>query len=246
MDSSSRENDPDISETGAPTGHVDARPRVRGANVDNDAPSKAAAATDLPGGPPRYQGPNRQRMDAILQAAAELFRERGFHGASVQDIAARVGMRKGNLYNYVSSKEELLLLLVQEPAGALLDEVARLRARREAPELVWRRLVELQVRIFADYYPAPFIYLGLTREQRRSRFPTWDTQYFEHLIGILTDGRDDGAYREDLDVEVAARAIMGVTAWMSGWYEPRGPESDERIVREFSAFISHGLQAPDG
>jgi TetR/AcrR family transcriptional regulator, cholesterol catabolism regulator len=214
--------------------------------VGSDVPSKGAKLTGLPDGPPRYQGPNRQRMDAILRAAAELFRERGFHGASVQDIAARVGMRKGNLYNYVSSKEELLLLLVEEPATALLDEIARLRARREPPERVWRRLVELQVRIFAEYYPAPFIYLELTREQRRSRFPRWDAEYLEHLIGILADGRDGGAYRDDLDVEVAARGIMGITAWMSGWYVPRGPESDERIVREFSTFISHGLQAPDG
>jgi AcrR family transcriptional regulator len=182
------------------------------------------------------------RFDVILATAAELFRDRGFEGTSVQDIAARVGMRKGNLYNYVASKEELLLLLVEGPAAALLAEVERLRDSAEPVESLWRNLVKLQVKIFTEHYPAPFIYLSLTREQRDEHFPHWDATYLEHLIAIINRGMDDGFYRAGLDVEFAARAIMSILAWMSAWYEPRGAENDERIIEEFSTFIEHALQ----
>ncbi|RMR10222.1 TetR/AcrR family transcriptional regulator [Pseudomonas syringae group genomosp. 3] len=49
------------------------------------------------------------KRDAILQAAAEIFQEHGFEGASMAQVAARVGGSKSTLYRYYSSKEELFL-----------------------------------------------------------------------------------------------------------------------------------------
>ena len=60
---------------------------------------------------------------------------------------------------------------------------------------------------------------------------------------ILRDGRDRGHYRADLDLDLTVRAILGVTAWMSAWYEPRGVEHDELIIEQFSAFIFRALSA---
>lgn len=197
------------------------------------------------GGP--YRGPNVDRFSAIIAAAADLFRERGFHGTSMQDIADRAGMRKGNLYHYVTSKDELLVRIVEGPAQTLLDEVARFhepgRDADEPPRELWRRLIEIQVGIFAEYFPAPFIYLSLTREQRQAHFPNWDSDYRHHLIEILRNGRARGHYRSDLDLDLAVRAILGVTAWMSAWYEPRGAEHDELIIDQFSTFILRALSA---
>ncbi len=74
--------------------------------------------------------------DRLRQVAAELFAERGYAGASMTDIAKRVGVRKPSLYNYFSSKEELFMDLLEsslsawgEASGPALDEPGSSRRR---------------------------------------------------------------------------------------------------------------------
>ena len=50
--------------------------------------------------------------ESILEAAAQVFRQKGFHGASMQDIAEAVNLQKASLYHHVSSKQEILLALL--------------------------------------------------------------------------------------------------------------------------------------
>ena len=52
----------------------------------------------------------------ILEAAAQVFRQKGFHGASMQDIAEAVNLQKASLYHHVSSKQEILLALLDRAA----------------------------------------------------------------------------------------------------------------------------------
>ena len=69
-----------------------------------------------------------QRRRAIIEAAASVFRERGFQGASMDAIAARVGGSKGTLYSYFPSKEDLFVAVVEDllraPAEAPFDALA--------------------------------------------------------------------------------------------------------------------------
>ena len=60
------------------------------------------------------------RRQQIMDAAAELFSVRGYHGTSMQDIGQRVGLLKGSLYAHVATKEELLLEIVSAAAPAFL------------------------------------------------------------------------------------------------------------------------------
>ena len=48
----------------------------------------------------------------ILEAAAQVFRQKGFHGASMKDIADAVNLQKASLYHHVSSKQEILLSIL--------------------------------------------------------------------------------------------------------------------------------------
>lgn len=69
------------------------------------------------------------RREAILAAAAEVFKELGFEGASMAEISARIGGSKATLYSYFKSKEELFVAVTHgeakkqmEPALAALDQ----------------------------------------------------------------------------------------------------------------------------
>ena len=60
----------------------------------------------------------------ILEAAAQVFRQKGFHGASMSDIAAAVSLQKASLYHHVSSKQEILLELLERALELLLERIS--------------------------------------------------------------------------------------------------------------------------
>lgn len=195
--------------------------------------------------PPRRRARrDGQRWDQILNAATMSFRENGYEAASLQDIASRVGMLKGSLYNYITSKEDLFFAVVERPATEFMDRLARLRDDQELSVLdKLREIIDQQIHIYAQAYPAPFVYLGRVRTRAEPRFEEWDDYYLESLREILRQGVKSGELRADLDVPLAAYALLGMMGWMHAWYEPRGDESDRHIANEFWSLYVGGISA---
>src|SRR5437879_861588 len=77
------------------------------------------------------------RLPTILDAAARLFRERGYRVTSMRDIAAASGMLAGSLYYHFASKEELLVAVYAEGVRRISDSVSAVLARDLEP---WARL----------------------------------------------------------------------------------------------------------
>ncbi|MFL7871948.1 MAG: TetR/AcrR family transcriptional regulator, partial [Anaerolineales bacterium] len=61
--------------------------------------------------------------DDILDAAAQVIRQKGFHGASMADIAGAVKLQKASLYHHVSSKQEILLALLDRALEMLFEQI---------------------------------------------------------------------------------------------------------------------------
>src|SRR5207237_720702 len=75
-----------------------------------------------------------------------LFREKGYHATSMQDIATAVGLYKGSLYHYIGSKEDLLARVFERGMGVLLAEVERIAEDSTGgPSAQLRRIVEAHV-----------------------------------------------------------------------------------------------------
>src|SRR5919202_6598779 len=70
--------------------------------------------------------PPRELAEEVYTAALRLFREKGYHATSMQDIAAAVGLYKGSLYHYIGSKEDLLVQVFERAMGSLLADVERI------------------------------------------------------------------------------------------------------------------------
>src|SRR5262245_27163209 len=75
-----------------------------------------------------------RRADEIIDAAASVFAERGFHGASTQAIADVLGMRQASLYCYFSSKEAALQLVCEKGVDGFLENADAIVAT-DAPPL---------------------------------------------------------------------------------------------------------------
>ena len=74
-----------------------------------------------------------ERSEEVYVAALRLFREKGYHATSMQDIAGAVGLYKGSLYHYIGGKEELLVQVFERAMGSLVANVERIAADTSLP-----------------------------------------------------------------------------------------------------------------
>ena len=91
------------------------------------------------------------RTKEIIAAAAKLFKEKGYHATTIQDVADEVGMLKGSLYYHIKSKEELLYLVTKEPIRELIERQKRLMESDLSPQ---QKIVEFIRLCFSRRKPA--------------------------------------------------------------------------------------------
>src|SRR5262245_66683505 len=91
-----------------------------------------------------------ERRIEILKSAAAAFRRRGYHGASVDEIASALEMTKGNLYYYFKNKEEILFACHDYSLDLLLELMTEIQADGSAADAQLRRLVLAFVHIILD------------------------------------------------------------------------------------------------
>ena len=82
----------------------------------------------LPSGQPKFRRRKADRPDEIVAAALEIFAEKGFAAARLDDIAARAGVSKGAIYLYFATKEDIFRAVVDQGVGPNIDAVLDLAA----------------------------------------------------------------------------------------------------------------------
>lgn len=188
--------------------------------------------------------PRANRWEAIVQASAEEFRERGFEAATLDSIAARVGLTKGSLYHYIDTKQDLLFAVIELPANQLLERVEELVARDGSAAVRLRELIHLQVDIFERSYPAPFVYLqNLGRPDHPAQFRDRDHRYVQVIARLIEDGIARGEFSVAAPPRVAAWILLGALGWMQHWYEPGGDMSADEIADHLFVVTVGGLMA---
>jgi AcrR family transcriptional regulator len=174
--------------------------------------------------------------EEILAAAARIFREKGYHGASVRDIAESVGLLKGSLYHYIRSKEELLARLFE---GALEDTVRELERIAAADARPSERLGEM-VKAYALAVTANLDSVGLyLREWRSLPGPELTRLRARRraMRALFEDVIAEGVRARELatsDPKIAALAILGMCNWIYEWYRPRGRLRPEQLASELA------------
>lgn len=200
----------------------------------------------------REQNPSwLERRAAVLAAAAEVFREKGYLAASMGEIAARFGSPTANLYYYVESKQEIFHGLVVQAIRANVELVEKAAAAKGSAV---DRLGDVVVAL-ADSYQQhyPYLHLYVQEDMRRlSESSSPDdrelgelgARFDRGLDAIIRDGLADGELRADLDPSMARFAILGALNWMHRWFVPGGRFSGEQVGEMFREILLPGLVSP--
>jgi AcrR family transcriptional regulator len=185
----------------------------------------------------------RTRSD-IVQAAVEVFREKGYERATVRDIAAQAGLGSSGLYSHVSSKKELFLEAVA-PAIAAGGERMEAIAGSELPaDEKLRAAIVGAVEAFDEHYPVLSIYVRELYPVLESADPEQRLRYEGHWTAIVESGIREGVFRPDADPRILVYGILGMINWMHRWYRPDGRRSAAEIGEELARTVLDGVRAP--
>lgn len=183
-----------------------------------------------------------QRTD-IIHAAAQIFRQKGYHGTSMQDIADAVHLQKASLYHHVTGKQDILVTILDQALDQLIEDVEQVVKSDLSPQDKIRSAMRTYVkRLTGDLDLATVLLMehrSLDDDLRSIHIDRRDR--FEAFWRILVqEGVDSGAFRQ-VDARLTSFAFLGVLNWLITWYRHDGSLSGEQIADRFADLLLSGL-----
>ena len=188
----------------------------------------------------------RRRAAEIIDAAARVFAERGYHGASTQDIADVLGIRQASLYYYFASKEDALAEVCMLGVEGFVERAAAIAASdRSAAEkiaaLVAAHLAPLGDR--RDYVRVFLRERGHLPDASRKRVGRLSRKLERIIESTFAAGIAGGELRADLDARLATLALLGMCNAVQAWLPVEPARSVEEVSAAFAALIMDGARA---
>ena len=188
------------------------------------------------------------RADQLLETATLLFKEKGYHNTSMQDLADALGMQKGSLYYYIDSKEELLRELLEQATSILGAQIDEIYAADLRPSEKLRLALENHGQAMMDHLNLVTVYLQEYRSlppERLQEVLVTREHYEQRLMQILQDGIDSGEFRP-VEVKMTVFGFLGMLNWTHQWFSPQGALTSEQIATILADLAMHAVSVnPD-
>lgn len=193
-----------------------------------------------------------QRRREILVAAAEIFREQGYSGASIGDVAARLNTDRASLYYYVGGKRELFEDVVLDAVEANVVMAVHIRKGAEPVPERLRKIISSVLESYFTHYPYMFVFIQEDLSKIANDTSDWArrmrrfARMFENAIAeLVQEGIDDGSLRPVGDATLVMHGIIGMINWTHRWYKPDGPFTHAQVAATFADMLLNGLQQHD-
>jgi len=190
---------------------------------------------------PRYD----EKLARILRESAAIIARKGFHQASIRDIASATGVSLSGLYYYFSSKEELLFLIQDHCFGTILQRLEEQLEGVVSPREQLERLVRNHLVFFSANMAEMKVlsheadaltgeYLGRVRARKR------------RYLSITQSVLDGLSSQRDGESRISALCLFGMMNWIYTWYRPeRDPGVEELADRMVHLFLQGFLSSAD-
>jgi AcrR family transcriptional regulator len=177
-----------------------------------------------------------RRRSEVVDAAARVFAQQGFHATSMQNLTDATGLAAGGLYHYIGSKDQLLVAICDQLMAPLLERARELVAEGRAPEDELRGLVHAWVEHVERHRPHMLVF----QQERHvlEHEPQWRAvragrKAFEQLLdGVLRRGEEAGAFRF-ADRRLALLALLGMVNHTPQWFRTRGRLTAQEVADGF-------------
>jgi AcrR family transcriptional regulator len=178
------------------------------------------------------------RKEQILDAAARLFSDRGYHATSMRELGEATGLLPGSLYAHFSGKEEILYQIVVEAARQFLGGMEALRTMQAPPQDKFRAAMRAHIAVVANDADGARVFLHewrALRGRRRTEISRLRERYEKLWDDIIRDV-------QPADPKLARLLALSAANWTYIWYDPNGPLGPEEVADRFSDLLLGGLQ----
>ncbi len=202
-------------------------------------------ALRIVGTAPQTSGTNqRRRQSEILDAAAKVFAQRGYYGASTQDIADILGIKQASLYYYFPSKEIALERVCMKGVEGFFEAATAVAAQKITASQKVRGLVQAHLAPLIDR--ADFVKTFLNERQylppaSRKKVGKLSRAYEKVIEKVLAEGVKSGEFRKDADPRLMALAMLGMCKSVAAWLGKDDAYQVPTIAEEYSRIVLGGI-----
>ena len=183
------------------------------------------------------------RSARILRNAARMFSEQGFGEASMRDLAAVNEISIAGLYHYFPSKGAILAAIVDTAVDHLVEALRDAVASTDSPEGRVRAIVKALVVTAIEHREA--VHTLFENTDKLTPEHQAEVRAKQHEATVLVQSELYTLQRRgmlaDVDVPVAAFALIGMTNWTHFWFRDDGPRTADEVGEEMAEIFLRGV-----
>lgn len=155
---------------------------------------------------------------------------------SMQDIAEKIGLTKGALYNHIESKEEILFSIITLGVNIVFPKIEAILKQNKCPkeklkEIIYEiALTQINYRIYVYLFQQE--HAALSRENY-NKFVEYRDQVDKIVREVIKEGIEKGCFK-DINLKLINFAMLGMCNWITQWYKEDGEASPEEIAEFYS------------
>lgn len=187
----------------------------------------------------------RTTREDVIRAAGRLFAERGYHGTSMRDLGGELGLHGSSLYSHITSKEALLVAVVERGARLFDASASAALAGGGGPEQLLRTLICGHLDVVLDNLDEARTFLNEARvleDDHRAPVVMARDRYEAAFRSVLAEGAALGVFTPGLDPRTSAIFILSILNSIDRWYRPDGELDRPALVDRVAGFVLDGLR----
>jgi AcrR family transcriptional regulator len=184
------------------------------------------------------------KRELILAEAAKLFKDRGYSGTSMRDLAGQVGMEAASMYNHIKSKDELLDTICFRISDTYISQLIEIERTTISYGEKIKSLVRLHIRLMVEDGAAVSVanhdwkYLP---EPRLTEFKQARKSYEKGFAALIEAGIEAGEFRP-VNASVALFTVLSAVRWVELWYRPGRGLTAEELENNIITVLLGGLE----
>ena len=183
------------------------------------------------------------KKELILAEAAKLFKEKGFGGTSMRDLAEKVGMEAASMYNHIKSKDEILELICFKIANQYISQLQEIENTNQSFQDKLRAIIGLHVQLIIEDSASVSVanndwkYLS---EEKKNQYKQIRKSYEKSFANIIEQGMESGEFKT-MNVSVALFTMLSSIRWIELWYKPSRKITPQELEEDLKTLLMNGL-----
>ncbi len=186
----------------------------------------------------------KSKKQIVIEAAAQLFSDKGYPAASMQDLADRVGLKqKSSLYNHIKSKEEALQAICFDNAHLFTAGIGEIENSINKPEEQVQALIDLHIDVATNDITSVTVFNDEWRhlsEPLLGEFLALRKNYEERFKAIINKGIKSNVFKP-INATIALHTILSALKWLHYWYKPERHKDIATIRKDIKTLLINGL-----